>query len=500
MRHRFASLTIGLALAVVPVTAADAAQRVLGAPDGVTATLSGAELTVRFTPAALVAAKVKPGTSIAVSCRARPAAPTLALGDDDEDEDEDAARTADAAGRIRADGTAQLALKGRRDQALGTLDACDVERLDPGKSKDTLWPTAVAQVALTPAGEVSTDISLHAIALRDVLVAAHGTAGYRPAAELGAGVAPLAGPDDTPAVPGQPGYWTDGARATVATLTAAGRRLVIQDLGGGVLRTNVGAESELVDVVLDETLSSSSTSGGSVSASPEVDPEDDRGASPYTAEQPVDLGDGLRASVRGRRLVVTFTGRSAKAFRAVAGRRVAVVCATRAPRLAYPVAGQEGFGRPATARVPKRGGRITFTMKGKVGDACLVADDGTLLAIAAPTKVGRRWFHDLDAVGALSFSDTPHLAARGAGAYYPTASVLGHSPKSRAVALPTAAAAPPVGRVGVWTDGARHAVVAARSASGRRFFFEDEGDGMLRTNVLGELSGLWLLLAVSDGA
>jgi hypothetical protein len=60
-------------------------------------------------------------------------------------------------------------------------------------------------------------------------------------------------------------------------------------------------------------------------------------------------------------------------------------------------------------------------------------------------------------------------------------------------------AAPPVGRVGVWTDGARHAVLAARSGSGRRFVFEDEGEGMVRSNVFGELTNLWLLLLL-DGS
>jgi hypothetical protein len=50
----------------------------------------------------------------------------------------------------------------------------------------------------------------------------------------------------------------------------------------------------------------------------------------------------------------------------------------------------------------------------------------------------------------------------------------------------------------VWTDGARRAVVAVRSASGRRLITADEGDGMVRTNVYGDLLSLMLAL-FSDG-
>lgn len=51
----------------------------------------------------------------------------------------------------------------------------------------------------------------------------------------------------------------------------------------------------------------------------------------------------------------------------------------------------------------------------------------------------------------------------------------------------------------MWTDGARHAVIAARSGSGRRIVIEDEGDGMIKTNTLSDLSGFWLALALSSG-
>ena len=43
---------------------------------------------------------------------------------------------------------------------------------------------------------------------------------------------------------------------------------------------------------------------------------------------------------------------------------------------------------------------------------------------------------------------------------------------------------PPAGKIGFYSDGAAHVLVAALSASGRRLFIEYEGD-VLSTNVAG---------------
>ena len=59
----------------------------------------------------------------------------------------------------------------------------------------------------------------------------------------------------------------------------------------------------------------------------------------------------------------------------------------------------------------------------------------------------------------------------------------------------------PVGRVGVWSDGARQAAIAVVSASGHRFMAVDEGDGLYRTNLLSAISILTLSVsfALADG-
>jgi hypothetical protein len=89
------------------------------------------------------------------------------------------------------------------------------------------------------------------------------------------------------------------------------------------------------------------------------------------------------------------------------------------------------------------------------------------------------------------------IAAPGGQAYLAPAVVAAGRKGLTALAGPDATA--PLGRVGVWTDGARHAVVAIRSASGRRLVSADEGDGMVRTNLFGDMLGM-LLVWFADGA
>ena len=52
----------------------------------------------------------------------------------------------------------------------------------------------------------------------------------------------------------------------------------------------------------------------------------------------------------------------------------------------------------------------------------------------------------------------------------------------------------PVGKVGVWSDGATQAAFAVQSASGRRYSAVDGGDGFYRTNFLSAVS----LLTISE--
>ena len=460
--------------------------------DGVTATRAADRLTIAFTPAALAAAKLRPGATVEATCTVKRPDASLALSDSDDDAEQD--KAVYGQGKVGADGRAPIDLFSNESSGRGTplpaFDACEIARIDK-RSESSSVSTPIAQVALTPAGATWVDESTRAIALHELLVRAHGAQGYAPAASVGAGVVALPAPGATlPA--GQTGYWTDGTRATAVSMSAAGRRLVIEDLGHGMLRSNVVQKldpfGEALTDLFDETLDDERRVE-------RRNPEADGTKSPYTSRRPQVPADGVRGSRSGRRLTVRFTGRSAKAFRAVAGRKVAIACMNRPAPSLFPVLTtvKEDLGGWAHARVPRHGGRVAFTLSRPRGELCLLVDDGSAVAIVAPTDAGRRWYQDLDVILRLSAADLDDLTAPGGQAYRATADVVTRGrPELVAMAGPGGPA--PLRQVGVWTDGARRAVVATRSGSGRTLLYADDGDGMLRTNLFGELSSFWLLL------
>jgi hypothetical protein len=376
-----------------------------------------------------------------------------------------------ANGTVSAAGVLRVEIGTRRP-----LDACVVQD----------GTTIVARAALDPAGAVWTDEAPRALALRDLLSRARTASSYRPAAVMvGGAVVALDGPAAT-APAGQLGYWTDGVAHAVATTTSAvGRVLTVEDFGEGMLRTDVLDQGGVLDPVFAAALGEGDvTSDLVVSAQGRTPPT----ASPYRGV-PLDAGDGIRTRLVGRRLAVRFTGRSAAVARKLAGRRLRVVCVTRPPRGLFGGALHVPVVHTGAARLPRNGGRLSVSLRG-TGDACLLFDADRLVAYAVPAEAGRRWVADVHAVDQLDrLPDS--LAAPGGQAYLTTAAIVAAHRDLTAMAGPDAAVAP--GHVGVWTDGARRAVVTTTSSSGHRVVMADEGGGVLRTNVFGDFVGLVLL-------
>jgi hypothetical protein len=470
MRLRSALLTtaacLTIAAAAVPAAGA-AAPPVLGPADGVQATLTGQTLEVRFTGTAATAPQIG-GQQLAVACSAHPSPPGPQLTDAND--------TPGSTGMGTVDGQAVLRVK--LDGRAG-VDACDIVRFDEARGAiDT-----VARVAFDPAGETWNDEAVRAAPLSKLLDRARGATGYRPsAAVVGGTVVALAGPTATPPF-GQVGYWTDGAgHAVAATYSATGRRLLVEDLGRGMLRTNVLVQGNVLDALTaglfaDAALNSVTSDGPSP-----------RNLSRYRAKEPVGPTDGVHAHFAGHRLTVRFTGRSAAAFRAIAGRRVAVLCFRRPAPSLFTGPGAQPSGASAHVRVPRHGGTLTVSLS-RAGDLCSIVDAGTSVVFAPATTFGRAWFADLRAFSRLD--EVPdRLTAPGGATYLTSAALAAGHPKVMVMATPGATV--PVGRVGVWSDGGPHAAVAVTSSSGRRYVMADEGDGTIRTNIYSDLVGLLL--------
>jgi len=463
-------LITAISLIALPVSAASAARApVLGAADGVQAVQDGKELVIHFTGSAAGALHgVADGEEAPVSCTAYPA-PGLAFGD------------VAGGGQQGTSGTvAGHGTELRVPDISG--DVCEVRRPETDGDEPPL-----ARVATTPAGTVWLDDLVHATQLLDAALVGRPTTVYRPAAEVvadGAGeIVALDGPAAVPP-PNQVGYWTDGgSRATYTTLTGSGRPLVLEDLGDGMVGSNL---TEFQQAYVPPTGPARTI----INSASDADP----GRPPHYGD-PVTARNGLRASVTGGRLTLRFTGRSARALRKAAGRRVSVLCGER---IAEGLIGAPSSPSSSTAydqeivRVPRRGSVLRIHVR-NAADLCAVDDGGTALAIVAPTARGRRWQADIDAALALVFALPDRgIAAPGATAYPSTAAVVAKHTGLVALSGPDA----PVARakVGVWTDGAQRALIARTLPSGTRGVFADDGNGVVRSNVLSLVSVGFALL------
>jgi hypothetical protein len=339
---------------------------------------------------------------------------------------------------------------------------------------------ALARVALTPAGAHWVDELGHVQALSDAAVSFFTRpGGYPPSTgPLPAGVVALPDPGGVPAQ-GAVGYWSDGrGHATFAALSGTGRRLVEQDLGGGMWRTNL--TPFLGDVVSPKTIRF------------EQDPAYDRDRVSLKREPtPVGPDEGVRAAAAGRVLRMRFTGAAATAVRRVAGRRLTVVCEDSRTQALDPRVWSRGFAW-ARGRISRRDATLRVVLQGTARpDLCAVSDDGASVAYAGATPAGRDALLDVEALSLLygAWELVPEHATR-----YPDAGALAAAHrKARLVALPAAGALAPMDRVGVWSDGGS-ALITTRSRSGHVFVVADEGDGVLRTNIYGSSAVVFLLL------
>jgi hypothetical protein len=119
-------------------------------------------------------------------------------------------------------------------------------------------------------------------------------------------------------------------------------------------------------------------------------------------------------------------------------------------------------------------------------DYCIVGHplpglDQEPVAFVALTAAGQAWIEELQVAIAVSSlgPDVPD------GQSVPTTDAVVRKDPRHYVALADPGAAPAVGKIGYWSDGAQHFVLALTApTSHRRLFVEAEGDGVIRTNVL----------------
>jgi hypothetical protein len=469
--HGRSLLLTGLIALLIPTAAGAAtlpARTALGPEQGVTASASGRTLTIGFTGAAAAWGRAHAGRKVVVECHQAPPSGLLFVKDPGGLTDPLHLSTGTA--RLGADGAAvRVGLDGP------ARDACTVDGAPDWAAPPS---TQVAYAAVTPAGAASIDETARATRMADVLHAARPHGAYRPAADvvaLGGGeVVALEDPNGTPPA-GKIGYWSKGRAVSLITASSAGRRLAIQDLGGGMLRTNV--LEDLTGWLPVGGFKAAPDSGADL-----ADDGDDQGGEgdDGSADNP-----DIHAHRSGDRVVFRFTGKAAKAYRRHAGQRVRVVCLKAPPRAllgeATPV---DAHPASTVVRVPRRGGVITGDAPAGHRDLCgIVTRTGGDLATGVLTRDGWRYLLDLIAPLALAFADgsPTELAEPGATRYPGVATII--ASHGDLVGLATPGAPVKGDRIGIWTDADQQALIAFGAGFGLRYVLADEGHGMMRTNL-----------------
>ena len=206
-------------------------------------------------------------------------------------------------------------------------------------------------------------------------------------------------------------------------------------------------------------------------------------AAPAAAQEEV---RGIRAeNASGGGVTVTFTSRASKLYRRIAGLRTFVRCQTAVADAALLSPLDRVHELFAQKRLPLRRGTLRVRhAPGTTYDVCEVTAvrglktvrtlmlplTGNGVAYLAAKRLGDQLIAAMEVASAL-----------GPDGHYPTGADV-EVPGLVLLAAPTDS--PPAGRVGFFSDGARHMTVVGITADGRRLFIDADG-GVLTGNVPG---------------
>ena len=225
------------------------------------------------------------------------------------------------------------------------------------------------------------------------------------------------------------------------------------------------------------------------------------------AQQPLPVGQskGVEAKRVHGQITLTFTKRAERLRRRLAGRDVIVTC-TNVPRDRGIRGGTRTTGGDTDVRIPAKRRSVRTGEASKPLDYCRISLPARKITRKGRTrKLPRQLLVSipLTQAGAVRL-DEESKAASIAGALivvqllaekqklntWPTpAAVLAYLQKlsqkgARGFApLANAAATPPAGKVGYWSDGGQNAAFVILSRAGRRLFLELGADHVLRTNL-----------------
>jgi hypothetical protein len=210
---------------------------------------------------------------------------------------------------------------------------------------------------------------------------------------------------------------------------------------------------------------------------------------PSSAHAGSGVANGVHVRTVSDGVVVYFGIHAAQAFAQVRGRQLRVRCVAYSdPQLLTPTEESFTSEQPISRRlrlihVGGAGGQPAW-------DVCEVGRAGNApVATVGLTANGRAHVDEQRLTRKLLYAFTFGSDRSHDGFAMPATAEIVQLSHGALVALPDAAASPPAGRIGYFSDGARHAAVAVLSAAGRRLFLELDGDAF-KSNVLGYLDSI----------
>jgi hypothetical protein len=219
-------------------------------------------------------------------------------------------------------------------------------------------------------------------------------------------------------------------------------------------------------------------------------------AAPAAAQNPAQPLEvrGVRAvNAPSGGVTITFTARAAKLYRRVAGRRTIVRCQAAQPTgaLLLPVDRADELFADRRAPRTRRPLRINHAA-GQRFDVCeltVLRSRGhgarrkfrTVVSLALPITQAGAEYLEARRIGERTVAVLLFTASLGRGGAYPAApAVAAEVPRLAVLAAP--GDSPPPGRIGLYSDGARHVTVVAVTTAGVRLFI-DANAGVLTSNV-----------------
>lgn len=210
------------------------------------------------------------------------------------------------------------------------------------------------------------------------------------------------------------------------------------------------------------------------------------GAAPAGAAlPPLGVGAGVRIEAAGGTLTVTLRP-SGALYRAVRGHRLRVRCYRLS---AFPTGPAVGDVIGQAVAVARGMHRVKLALPATPRPSFCALRGGAHAAAQVPlTREGAVWLDEqatAEEVQAVVTALSLATDDRG-GTAWPDAAAAQALLRGRATPLPTADAPAPTRGVGVYTDGARHLRVSARSSLGRELYIEYVDDAV-RSNALAYL-------------